>query len=140
MDYQVEESFKKLVKNKVNEIAFEALKQECLDKKKTKHLKYNLFNSQDYLNHLYPNQAQVIFKCRSKTLEIKDHQRYKYNDNTCRRCGKEDETVEHIVNCGEDVHLDSSVINSMEDKICYDTCVKLTLISRRINDFIEEYK
>ena len=134
------ESFKKLVKTRVTESAFEELKQECQEKKKTKSLVYTSFSPQDYLNHLYPSQAQVIFKCRCKTLEIKDHQRYRYNNNTCRRCGSQDETVEHIVNCNEQIHLDTSVLYNMEEKISYDTILQLTLISRRITDFIEEFK
>ena len=94
---------------------------------------------QEYLAHLYPNQSQAIFRSRSKTLAIKDHQRYKHDNNLCRRCGEKDETMEHIVNCSHDDKIDASIIYNVEE-ITYDMKLQLILVSKRISDFIEEFK
>ena len=134
------ETYKSMVKKKITEAAFKILKTECQGKKKTETISYGSFKPQEYLSHLYPSQAQIIFKSRSKTLAIKDHQQYKYDNKLCRRCGEEDETMEHVVNCQNDEKLDSSIVYNMEDEMTYDTKLQLILITTRINDFIEEYK
>ena len=33
-------------------------------------------------------------------LDIRTHRTHKYQDTMCRSCGTEEETVNHIVNCG----------------------------------------
>ena len=48
-------------------------------------------------------KSKIIFRCRSKTLNIKEHMQYKYKENMhCRWCGISEETLCHIVNCGSD--------------------------------------
>ena len=134
------ESYKNMVKIRITDSAFSALELECHGKKKTENLSYKALKPQEYLSLLYPSQAQTIFKCRSKTLAIKDHQHYKYDNNLCRRCEEEEETIEHIINCGYADKIDSSVVFKMDEEICYDTRLQLILISTRINDFLEEFK
>ena len=134
------EAFKTMVKKKVKETAFKVLKQECCEKKKTGSISYNSLKPQDYLSKLYPKEAQVIFKSRSKILEIKDHQSYRFTDKSCRRCGQEDETLQHIVNCREEDYLDTQIVYNLDDEISYETRLTLQLISRRVNDFLEEVK
>ena len=70
--------------------------------KKTRDLQYSDFKVQDYLLKLFPDQARVVFKWRSKTLDIKCHSTYKFNDTVCRGCNYEDEDVHHIINCSID--------------------------------------
>ena len=82
----------------------------------------------------------MIFKSRSKILEIKDHQSYRFTDKSCRRCGQEDETLQHIVNCREEDYLDTQIVYNLDDEISYETRLTLQLISRRVNDFLEEVK
>ena len=69
--------------------------------KKTSDIHYEDFKVQDYLLKLFPGQAKTVFKWRSKTLDIKSHLTYKYSDTDCRGCGSCEESVEHIVNCGQ---------------------------------------
>ena len=69
--------------------------------KKTGGLKYEEFKPQSYISTMYPDMAKTIFRCRSKTTNLKDHTKYQHSDNTCRWCGVDDETLNHIVNCGE---------------------------------------
>ena len=134
------ESYKNSVKKKVKEKALEALKAECKEKKKTEVLNYNTLRPQEYLSHLYPTQAEVIFKSRSKTLAIKDHQRYKHDNNLCRRCGEQDETFDHIVNCLHDDKIDPSVIYEVEDEVTYEMKLQLILIASRASSIIDEFK
>ena len=95
------EVFKTKVKSAVHVYAFEKLKQECLLQSKTRSLVYNVFERQKYLTQLYPSQAKVILQCRAGCLKIKTHRPFLFTGKICRWCNMEEETVEHIVNCGD---------------------------------------
>ena len=95
--------FASRVKKAINETAFLELTENCKSLKKTADLHYNTFGTQQYLLKLFPEQAKTVFKWRSKTLDLKTHLTYKYNDSLCRRCESMEETVEHIMNCGGDI-------------------------------------
>ena len=108
---------------------------ECLSKEKTKYLKYTELKTQEYMTNLYPNHARIIFKCRSKTLNIKEYMQYKYQGaNHCRWCGISDETLGHIVNCG----TNGCNIDNVEN-IIYGTDInQMKEIAVRIEDFLEK--
>ena len=91
--------YTKKVNMAVCNVAYENLKEECKKKEKTANLEYSSFKLQRYFTCLYPNQARIVFKCRSQTLDIKTHLTYKYHDLLCRGCEVEEETLQHIVNC-----------------------------------------
>ena len=133
------EAFKDLVKRKTAEVAFKELTEECKSKSKTKNIQYGSLKGAEYLQHLYPSQAKVIFQARSKTLDIKEHRQYKFSDMKCRKCKEEDETFTHIVNCGYDDKVDTSIINETSH-FTYDTKIKLGIITNRALDFFEEIK
>ena len=100
------ESYKKRVKMAVTEKAFAELIHKNEGKKRTTNWKYEKLETQKYIRQLDPTLAKIIFKCRAKTLNIKNHMKYKYKDNlSCRWCGVYEETLEHIVNCGQDTHI-----------------------------------
>jgi len=109
----------------VEKVAFQQLVDECKSKSKTSSLNYEKFETQKYLLCLYPKQSNIIFQCRSKTLDIKQFREYKYQDSVCRRCGQEEEVLLHVVNCGHAEHLDVSVIDKLD---VVDDSVKLQLI------------
>ena len=129
--------FKRLVKRKVFGAALEELNESCKEKKKTAMLNYGTLEPQEYLRHLYPAEARIIFKCRSKTLDIKDHRPYKYKDKLCRNCSSSDETIEHITNCGHSDIIDTSILDNL-GPFTYDTKVVLQTIARRIGDFLDK--
>ena len=91
-------SFRTMVNCKISEVALGELLNESEGLKKTSTLKYDSLQVQGYLQHLYPNQARVVFKCRCQTMDIKTHLTYKYSDKICRGCGKEEETLSHVIN------------------------------------------
>ena len=48
---------------------------------------------------VHPEIAKVIYKARGKSLDIKTHKKWKYNDLQCFGCGQEIETVDKILTC-----------------------------------------
>ena len=132
-------SFKELVKKKVNAVALANLRGQCQGKGKTKELAYEALKPQEYLAHLYPSQAKAVMMGRSKTLNIKEHRPFMYKDMVCRRCGKEEETLQHIVNCGQEHKINSAEILD-SNNFTYDKQLMFTRIAYRINTFIEEVK
>ena len=67
------EAYRRIVNKSVKKVAFRNLVRECKEKSKTKDLQYNSLEVQDYIKTMYPTQVKTIFKCRSKTLDIKSH-------------------------------------------------------------------
>ena len=129
------ESFKEKVKKAVEKVVFEELKEECKNKKKTEKIVYTEFGRQTYLTQMYPNLSKIIFKCRSKTINIKEYMQYKFKDeNHCRWCGICDETLSHIVNCGFD---NDRNIEDVEDVIYGTDLQKMKIVAQRIEDFLE---
>ena len=91
--------FKALVDTSVQDFALKELNSENASKSKSKQLSYTSLKLLSYLQNLFPSKSRTIFKCRSKTLDIKDHKPFKFKDRLCRRCGSEMEDLEHVVNC-----------------------------------------
>ena len=110
--------FREKVKKTVSEFAFKKLAEECKSLKKTASLSYESFKLQEYLKTMYPNQSKIVFKCRSKTLDIKTHLTYKYKDSVCRKCGEAPEEVHHIINCGQEEQI--AVAEYMQMERCSD--------------------
>ncbi len=133
-------SFKQLVNKTINNMVFADLKKQCHELKKTANITYKSFKMQEYLSTMYPNQARLIFKSRCKTLDIKTENKYKYDedDTLCRNCGVEDESFQHIINCGFD-EADHININITEievvSKMIFST---LTRVTTRIDLFYDK--
>ena len=73
--------------------------------------------------------------CRSQTLNIKEHMKYKFQeDQCCRWCGISDESLQHVVNCGSF----DGVIPDVEDIVKEGKDLNLlTEIAERVEDFLE---
>ena len=130
------DTFKRKVKKAIEEKAFEKLKQAVREKSKTKELQYNKFDTQEYILKLNPNHSRIIFQCRSKSLNIKKQQNYKYiNGGHCRWCGVVDETLEHIVNCGPG---NKTKLYNVEHTVLHENdTLLLKRIAERIEDFLD---
>ena len=79
-------AYKTIVKTAIKNQAFHNLQDECQKQSKTKDIRYTEFKVQDYLNKLYPSQSELVFRCRSKTLDIKSHRHFQYKDGACQWC------------------------------------------------------
>ena len=91
--------FKKMVSKSVTNVVLGQLVQDYHALKKCQNISYSSLEMQGYLKELYPSQARTLFMVRSSTLDIKTHRSHIYKDLICRGCGKEIETLSHIVNC-----------------------------------------
>ena len=125
-------TFKNNVRTAVHEKAFKELKKECESKSKTQNIQYKKFEMQKYLKAMYPGAAKTIFKCRAKTLNIKEHTKYKHADCLCRWCGVCDETLNHVVNCGSDNEPIIDVEKTLQDL----DIDELSRIALRVDEFL----
>ena len=130
------EAFKEIVKKAITRTAFSNLLESCSNQKKTNLLVYTKLQPQDYLTKLYPWQSKLISRCRSKTLDIKTHQTFKYNDTLCRWCNLHEESLSHIINCGEE-SLDILDLSNTE-KMDSGKIAMLSRITYRIREFMEK--
>ena len=129
------EKYKSIVKKSVEKVAFNNLTKECKLLKRTQYLTYNELKIQSYLLHLSPKFSKLISQARSQTLDIKSQSAFKYSDNDCRWCFLEEETLDHIINCGEDLpYIDAALgtINRCED------FSKIETIGKRIHYFLDK--
>ena len=133
-------SYKKFVKERVHDVAFQNLRDQCKSKERTQSLSFSSLNPQGYLRELYPTQAKVIFQCRSKTLDIKEYRQYMYKDMVCRLCNDAEETLEHVVNCGCQETIDISVLTCDDQEFPYENKLLFTTISTRISRFMDQIK
>ena len=131
------ESFKELVKTKVKEIALADLLAQSSKKTKTKHLVYKSLKPQDYMKELYPKQAKAIFQARCGTLKIKEHRRYMFRDHLCRLCKNQDETLNHIVNCGAEKEVDVNILFEENNESSTERSLLVRTIATRIVNFLD---
>ena len=131
------DTFKNTVKKAVEAFAFKKLQTECSQQKKTQTLKYDHFRCQPYLTKLYPSQAKVILKCRARCLKIKTHRPFLFKNKICRWCNLEEESLEHVINCGSDDSMKVDVSIDDLGECDYDMELRLTTLSGRINDFLD---
>ena len=68
---------------------------------KIANLKYEKLEMQDYFvdGNCKKQIAQVIYKARTQALDIKTHNRWKYDDDICVGCNTGQETIEEILSC-----------------------------------------
>ena len=99
-----ENDYKKLIKSKVRQTAFNEL--EALKESHSKVLqnKYDgLNNPQDYIKckTMSSNQCSILFALRSKTVrDISENWKYMGKENTlCPICERKSDTQSHILNC-----------------------------------------
>ena len=131
-------SFAALVKASVSNIALRQLLAECQSLKKTANLHYSELKLQEYWGHLFPSQSKVIFKWRSKTLDLKTHATYKFSDTLCRNCKIQEETPGHALNCGMAVEMEQKIDILKIDKMDDFTISELKQMVLRISSFMEK--
>ena len=67
------------------------------------------------MEKLTRSQASIIFKARTRMLEVKNNFRNMFNNNTCRLCGAENETQAHILQECPQIHKDTTTKVTRED-------------------------
>ena len=130
-------AFARTVSINIKMKALEELNNECKNKSKTAYVTYSSLSPQEYFKTLYPDDSKIVFKARAKILEIKTHVTYKFDDRICRLCNKEEENLDHAVNCGEDTSISFKF-----DKVgvVEEDCYLLYRVVKRIKTFLKKVK
>ena len=91
---------KSFVKSSVYKEAFLQLQVELLMKRKTSYLSYSKLCTKDYLKQLPPSFARVVFRAKTRMLDIKTNYKNKYCENLkCPFCCVLDESFDYISTC-----------------------------------------
>ena len=91
---------------------------------------------QKYLAELNRINASTIFLARTRMIDVKNNFRNKYPDTTCRACGKETETQEHVLETCQTLHPDPSTkVNTGE--IFGDAPNALQVVAQKIRKSLE---
>ena len=92
------------MKQKTIDAAFKYLiEQKNKPGKQTKiaNLQYNSLCIQEYLldGNRSTEISKIIFKARGRNIDIKEHKRWKYNDNICVGCNDNIESENELLSC-----------------------------------------
>ncbi len=98
--------WKYLVKKKVHNFVVTWINESGKDKTKTKNfLPVTKLHPEKYLISMKPQDARLLFRVRSRMIDLKAVCYYRYQDVTCRLCGDHDETMDHVLNrCKYTIH------------------------------------
>ena len=97
------DTIKKIVGKKTKAYFKEMIDKEGKDKSKVGYLLQGYEGEwkpgvrQPYLNQLTRKQASIIFKARTRMIDVKNNFRGKYQNNLCRLCNETNETQEHVM-------------------------------------------
>ena len=81
------EKWKYIVKKKVRDKSVAKINEDILAKSKSKALgTYEKLSLQPYLKYVKTEDARLMFKVRSGTIDFKACRSYQYNDKVCRLC------------------------------------------------------
>ena len=94
------DKWKRQVKESVSAYAWKDMKEKAEQQKHGQKLSFPThIEAQKYMFELPSQNARKVFHVRSGTIDLRAHRRYTYgDDNSCRLCGNNEETVEHVVN------------------------------------------
>ena len=94
-------SFKKLVKAKTEVAGPKYLLEQKANQTKSMEIKYENLSLQEYFTGGYCSKkiSKLIFKARSKTLDIKTQQKWKYADTSCIGCKIKEESGNELLLC-----------------------------------------
>ena len=90
--------WKKLVKTKIEEKANEIHKNECKKLKKLKCLNQYKTNikREKYIDILQQKQTRILFKLRTRMINVRNNFKNKYEDLMYPRCKKEIDDEKHL--------------------------------------------
>ena len=134
-------TFKKIIKHKTNEKFENKLQIEAESRSKMKYYlegkkEWKIMNRPEYMNKLNRNQVGIIYRARTRMLDIKGNYTGKYQNNNCRACNKVEETQIHILEECETINKDFSPIT--KEMIFDDDIHKLRDVAHKINQRMEK--
>jgi hypothetical protein len=137
-------SWKDFIAVKVKEKAFKEL---IYENSKLEHTKDIIFKELRLSNYLEDNRnnslSKIIFSVRSRTLDIKSLQPWKYYDNLCVLCEKKSETIQHFMSCNAytNVEIETDWKSIFEDnpetqfRVAENIRKRLRIRKRKIQDY-----
>ena len=115
------DAFKKYVKTKVKEKAFQYLKDLQNSHSKSQNIQYKELKLQEYLkptSSMTIKEKSFIFMARSRMLDVNCNFKIGKSTLLCRKCGIENESQKHILSCKalqDNSLIDSDYAPSYED-------------------------
>ena len=111
--------YMKLIKRKIKHKALIDLNRVKESHSKVKELKHTTLKMQKYLmpndKNLLKEDAQLIFKLRSRVTETKTNMKGKYDSYECSACGEENENQEHVIKCNVLLQMNSEYDMNVRD-------------------------
>ena len=131
--------FKNMVDQRIKQKVFEELINKKDSHSKIKDITYRIFQMQKYLTScevkITQEEAQAIFKLRTRVTDVKCNYKGKYESFECEICKKDDESQKHILECEQ---LNERYENNIEYEEIFDGNIKKKVeIARR---YIENLK
>ena len=104
------EKWRNIIRNSIVFTAFRNLETIKLTHSKVKNIKHIKLEMQDYLmpndvENMNKEEAQMIFKIRCRSLNVKMNMKNQYDSFECLVCLSENETQDHIYECKEILKL-----------------------------------
>ena len=132
---------KRKVSNKIKAMFKKAIEEKSKNKSKVNHLKEGNINwkpqvRQKYMETLTRDQVSLIFKAKSRMLDIKNNFRNKYTNLECRACGKAIETQSHVLEMCEVIHKNDVKNKITHEELFQSNPQKLKEIAKRIKDIM----
>lgn len=121
--HTIENTSKYSAKNKINpkikKRFLEKLKEAGNTKSKIEYTlangQYSDLKMQPYLKKLTRIETSIIFKARTRMLEVKHNYKNKYRDTKCRMCKQQEETQHHILEECPTIHSDRDLITKSHE-------------------------
>lgn len=119
---------KRQVQKKSEAYFKEKITMEGSTKSKVQHLLQGRNNwkpgiREEYMSKLGRDQASLIFKCRTRMLEVKNNFRGMHRDLLCRVCKQNEETQKHVLEECEIIHITNENIVTNTDVFSNDSTV-----------------
>ena len=134
------------VKIKANQTLKETLEKSANEKSKMQYYlegkkEWKIGQRAKYINELTRNKVSIIFRARTRMLQVKGNYKNGYKDLKCRACKKEIETQQHILEECQEIHQSTPKVT--KEMIFNENTENLTKTAeeiQRIMDKLEESK
>ena len=128
------EEWKSLIDKKVCAETVEQYNTACKNGKMTSSFHpITRLETKEYMKKMVPSKARILFKVRCKTIDLRGHRQYKYEDTTCRLCNEGFEDINHVLN--ECSHVEHKTEPFAENDIYGSDLNKLITVVMKIQDF-----
>ena len=98
-------NFMSIIKDKIQMQTFQDMEKIKSSHTKVKEIEHENMKMQKYLQanscKITKEEAQLIFKLRCRTINVKRNLKGIYDNLNCTACGTEEETQEHVLKCEE---------------------------------------